>query len=71
MTTTSTPSLVLACGCRVAFSETPLCPTHGRQRVVRALVGPPRIRGVALGPHVQTMDLSPFVGRLAGSEKQS
>jgi hypothetical protein len=65
-----TPSLVLACGCTVRFSETPLCATHGRQRVVRTShVGPPRIRGVATGPHVVTMDLDPHVGQLAGSEK--
>ena len=63
--------LLLRCGCRVPFQESAdvLCPRHGPQGVARALgVPPPRIRGVASGPHVQMMDLPAFTGRIAGSE---
>ena len=62
-----TPRLLLACGDAVLFEdgETPTCPTHGTQRVVRVLGMPaPRIRGVATGPHVQTEDLSPWLGKV-------
>lgn len=65
------PSLLLRCGCEIRFrdGETPLCPTHGRQAIARTLRMPaPRIRGSASGPHVQTMDLGVFTGRIAGSE---
>lgn len=66
-----TPGLILACGCEVPFveKETPSCATHGAGRVVRTVQMPkPRIRGVASGPIVQTMDLTPFTGRLVGEE---
>lgn len=69
----SGPALLLRCGCEVPFdaktTTAPICPTHGNQSVRRVLRMPaPRIRGVATGPHVQTMDLAPFTGRLAGTE---
>lgn len=62
--------LALRCGCVVDFTESdPLCPVHGRQGVARVIgVPPPRIRGVATGPHVQTTDLPAFSGRIVGSE---
>lgn len=66
------PRLILACGCDVPYrdGETPVC-GHGPQRVVRTVHMPkPRIRGVATGPCVQTMDLAPSVSRFAGSEAQ-
>ncbi len=65
------PLLELACGCSVPFveNETPLCPRHGVQRVTQTRHMPaPRIRGVASGPHVETVDLGAFTGRLAGSD---
>lgn len=65
-------SLLLRCGCTVTFRENALviCPTHGSQSVVRAVnFPPPRIRGVATGPHVRTEDLAPSFRRLAGSER--
>lgn len=67
----SPPGLLLRCGCDVVFreGEPPLCPQHGLQGIVRVLrMPPPRIRGVATGPHVHTEDLGAFVGRIAGSE---
>lgn len=65
-------SMLLACGCERPFTdETPLCATHGWQRVVRVLgLPPPRIRGVATGPHVTPEDLAPWTGRIAGSEQE-
>ncbi len=66
-----TPSLELACGCVVPFheGETARCLTHGTDRVVRTHRMPaPRIRGVASGPHVETVDLGAFTGRIAGTE---
>ena len=65
-----TPGLLLRCGCVVAYveGETPVCDEHGRRGVARAVNMPkPRIRGMASGPLVRTMDLEPFVGRIAGS----
>lgn len=65
------PALLLRCGCDVRFreGETPICPQHGRQAIVRTLrMPPPRIRGTATGPHVQTQDLGAWTGRIAGSE---
>lgn len=67
----TTPSLLLRCGCTVRYDDgtVPECAAHGRQAVSRTLHMPtPRIRGVATGPLVQTMDLDPFMGRLAGSD---
>lgn len=63
-------SMLLACGCTRAFrDEPPLCPVHGRQRVVRVVDMPvPRIRGVATGPYVTPEDLAPWTGRIVGSE---
>lgn len=66
------PSLELACGCTVPFrdGETPECPAHGVQRVVRTRHMPkPTFRGSATGPQVRTEDLGPFVGRLVGTER--
>lgn len=62
--------LELRCGCVVAFTESaPICPAHGPQGVARTVgVPPPRIKGVAMGPHVTTCDLAPFSGRIVGSE---
>jgi hypothetical protein len=71
MTTPLPPALLLRCGCEVAYQEnaTPLCPRHGPQGVARTLrMPPPRIRGVASGPHVETVDIGAWTGRLAGSE---
>lgn len=64
-----TPHLLLRCGCTIAFREngTPLCPQHGLQVIVRALgMPPPRIRGLATGPHVATEDLGAWTGGLTG-----
>lgn len=64
--------LLLRCDCVVDFHENAqiICPRHGPQGVARALnVPPPRIRGVASGPHVTTMDLAPSMARIAGTEK--
>lgn len=61
------PALLLRCGCEVAFrdGEKPLCPAHGNQVIVRVLrMGPPRIRGAATGPHVETTDVSAWTGKL-------
>lgn len=69
-----TPSLVLRCGCTVRFEEdaVTLCPTHGVQGVARVVgMPPPRIRGVATGPHVETMDLPASGIRFAGTAKES
>jgi hypothetical protein len=69
---TELPSLVLRCGCTVLFrdGETPVCPVHGEQAVVRVRSMPaPRIRGHATGPHVRTEDLGAFTGRIVGGEK--
>jgi hypothetical protein len=66
--------LLLRCGCEIAFrdGETPLCPAHGNQAVVRVLRMPkPRIRGCASGPLVQTVDLGAFTGRLVGGEEKA
>lgn len=66
------PHLLLRCGCQVRFrdGEAPICPTHGNQVIVRVLSMPaPRFRGLASGPHVTTMDLGAFTGRIAGSEQ--
>lgn len=63
--------LLLHCDCEIAFREDAeiLCPTHGKQRVVRTIGMPkPRIRGTATGPLVKTEDLSAWTGRLVGSE---
>lgn len=66
-------TLLLRCGCTVPFSEqAPICPSHGNQAVVRVFGVPaPRIRGVASGPHVTTVDLDPFVGPIPGVEKDA
>jgi hypothetical protein len=67
------PALLLRCGCEVRFrdGELPLCPAHGQQVIVRVLrMPPPRIRGTATGPHVQTADLGAWTGRLVGSEQK-
>lgn len=64
---TQKPGLLLRCGCEVLFrdGETPMCPAHGNQVVVRVLrMPPPRIRGTATGPHVTTEDLGAFTGKL-------
>ena len=61
------PALILHCGCEVEFrdGETPLCPAHGNQRVIRVVRMPkPTIRGVASGPCVQTMDLGEHKARI-------
>jgi hypothetical protein len=66
------PALLLRCGCEVAFreNETPMCPRHGNQAVVRVLRMPkPRIRGTATGPCVSTEDLGAFTGRIVGSDQ--
>ncbi len=68
---TKTPMLLLRCGCQIPFldGKAPICPTHGQQVIARVLrMPPPRIRGVARGPHVTTVDLAPFRGRLVGDE---
>lgn len=55
-------SLLLRCGCQVAFREghAPICPRHGNQSIARVInMAPPRVRGVATGPHVTPMDLEP------------
>ena len=65
------PALLLRCGCEIAFEDgrAPICPVHGLQPVARVLrMPPPRIRGVASGPHVQTEDLPAFSGRIVGTE---
>lgn len=65
------PGLILACGCEVRFvdNEPPSCATHGPQRVTRTVrMTKPKFTGVATGPHVKTMDLAPFVGRIVESE---
>jgi hypothetical protein len=63
------PILLLRCGCAREFREgldQTVCGTqclpHGWSRVVG--MPPPRFRGVARGPHVQTTDLAPHTGRL-------
>lgn len=65
--------LLLRCGCEIAYRENDhLCPAHGKQQIVRALgVPPPRIVGVATGPHVIPRDLPPWRGQIVGSEKES
>lgn len=63
--------LELRCGDVITWIEghEVICPLHGPQGVARTIgAPPPRIRGVASGPHVQTMDLAPFTGRIVGSE---
>lgn len=65
------PSVELRCGCVLKFieGETLQCLTHRETRIVQTRhMPPPRIRGVASGPHVTTMDLGAFTGRIAGSE---
>jgi hypothetical protein len=64
------PGLILACGCEIAFrEETPVCGFHGPQRVVRTVrMPPPKIRGVASGPHVSTEDLPAWTARITGTE---
>lgn len=60
------PALLLRCGCEIRFSDgdAVVCPTHGPQIVARTVrMPPPRIRGVATGPHVQTQDLPAWTGR--------
>ena len=61
-------SLLMRCGCEIAFDGTakaPMCPTHGVQPVVRVLGMPkPRIRGTAKGPLVETVALPAYVGPL-------
>jgi hypothetical protein len=62
--------LQLRCGDIIEWRDgtAPICPVHGEQGVARTIgVPPPRIRGVATGPHVTTVDLGAFSGRLAGS----
>lgn len=63
----------LRCGCEISYREAAqVCPEHGKQAVVRVLgVPPPRIRGVAKGPHVETCDLPPHRGVIIGSEAES
>lgn len=63
-------SLMLRCGCTLAFDETakagPVCPTHGPQGVVRVVGMPkPRIRGTATGPLVEQVDLGSFTRPLS------
>lgn len=68
---TQEPRLLLRCGCTVLFKDgaKPICPVHGVQVIARVLGMPaPRIRGVAKGPHVTTMDLPAFSGRITGTE---
>lgn len=65
------PRLLLRCGDTIPFKDgaAPICPVHGNQPVARVLnMPPPRIRGVARGPHVETVDLAPFAGRIVGTE---
>ncbi len=67
------PGLILRCGCEIPFEDGAevICPTHGVQGVARTVRMPkPRIKGVAFGPLVQTCDLAPFTGRIAGSEQK-
>lgn len=67
-----TPRLLLRCGCEIRFrdGEAPICPAHGLQVIVRVLaMPPPRFRGLASGPHVETVDLGAFTGRIAGSDQ--
>lgn len=53
-------TLLMRCGCEIAFHETPCCPTHGSTIVARVLnVAAPTIRGTATGPHVRTQPLAP------------
>jgi len=62
---TPKPTLVLRCGCRVAFTDEPRCPTHGVTKVAAVESMPaPRIRGTATGPHVRTEDLAPYTAPL-------
>lgn len=64
-------SLLLRCGCAVPFTDgkAPTCPTHGVQVVVRVQGMPkPTFRGTVHGPRAKPEDLSPFMGRIAGSE---
>lgn len=66
-----TPTLLLRCGCQIAFreQETPICPTHGNQAVVRVLHMPaPTFRGTVTGPHAQPQDLGAWTGRIVGSD---
>lgn len=62
--------LLLRCGCVIPYDEAePRCPQHGRVGVARVLnVPPPKIRGVATGPHVRTCDLPAFTGRIVGTQ---
>ena len=65
------PALLLRCGCEVRFREgqAPCCPKHGVQGVARTVrMPPPRFRGSVIGPHAETADLGPFVGRIRGSD---
>jgi hypothetical protein len=65
------PSVELRCGCVVPFvdGETAQCLPHREMRIVQTrAMPPPRFRGVASGPHVTTMDLGAYTGRIAGSE---
>lgn len=62
--------LELKCGDVIDWTEgaTVRCPVHGAQPVARVIgAPPPRIRGVASGPHVETCDLGPSSTRLVGS----
>lgn len=65
--------LLMRCGCVRAFDHSAvppkefICATHGPTGVSRVVgVPPPRIRGVAKGPHVETCDLAAHVGVLDG-----
>jgi hypothetical protein len=62
--------LELRCGDVIPYTDgEPICPVHGRQVVARTIgMRPPRIRGVATGPHVDTCDLPAWTGRIVGSE---
>lgn len=64
--------LELRCGDVIVWVDgtVPICPVHGPQGVARTLGVPaPRFRGVARGPHVETVDLPAHRGRLVGSEQ--
>ncbi len=65
------PSLLLRCGCDVAFrdGQNPTCPVHGVQAVARVLRMPaPRFTGHVTGPHATPQDLAPSVDRFVTKE---
>lgn len=61
-------TVVLACGHQMTAADdaetAPIC-ACGERRIGRVFAPPPRIRGVASGPHVKTELLDPIVVNLA------